>query len=82
MGRKLRSYFFLIRILIWRPKKRQILKFDAFLGVAGNDYFTPNFRAGRGSETVGRRAEVPELSPKVSPKLKTDPPKNVAPPPP
>ena len=31
----------------------------------GNDYFTPNFWAGRGSETVGRRG--PGTSPKVSP---------------
>lgn len=31
----------------------------------GNDYFTPNFWAGRGSETVGRRG--PRTSPKVSP---------------
>ena len=30
----------------------------------GNDYFTPNFWAGRGSETVGRRG--PRISPKVS----------------
>ena len=30
----------------------------------GNDYFTPNFWAGRGSETVGRRG--PRTSPKVS----------------
>ena len=31
----------------------------------GNDYFTPNFWAGRSSETVGRRG--PRTSPKVSP---------------
>ena len=31
----------------------------------GNDYFTPNFWVGRGSETVGRRG--PGTSPKVSP---------------
>ena len=31
----------------------------------GNDYFTPNFWAGRGSERVGRRG--PGTSPKVSP---------------
>ena len=31
----------------------------------GNDYFTPNFWAGRSSETVGRRG--PRASPKVSP---------------
>ena len=31
----------------------------------GNDYLTPNFWAGRGSETVGRRG--PGTSPKVSP---------------
>ena len=30
----------------------------------GNDYFTPNFWAGRGSEMVGRRG--PRISPKVS----------------
>ena len=36
------------------------------LGPSGeNDYFTPNFWAGRGSETVGRRG--PRTSPKVSP---------------
>ena len=38
----------------------------ASLGPSGrNDYFTPNFWAGRSSETVGRRG--PRTSPKVSP---------------